>query len=214
MNVEQNVVGGFKSWLLHLKFPEFESGFLQNDMKIMSEGRHFGWLVPFVFSDCNDTRKVALLTNWRNENRLSFLNSREVDINSSKVWIEREVIKNELRELFWIVDLEREYIGHIGIIFDTDKSWFELDSILRGERHTPGIMNFSIKCLEKILAKELKISELYLRVVDDNQRAIKFYENLGYKIENNPLLSKGSTNGTLDNGIKILSKKISTINLK
>lgn len=214
MNVEQNVVGGFKSWLLHLKFPEFESGFLQNDMKIVSEGRHFGWLVPFVFSDCNDKRKIALLTNWRNENRLSFLNSREVDINSSKVWMEREVIKNELRELFWIVDSEREYIGHIGIIFDRDKSWFELDSILRGERRTPGIMHFSIKCLEKILAKDLKISELYLRVVNDNQRAIKFYENLGYKIENNALLSKGSANGTLNNRIKIMSKKIGAINFK
>lgn len=208
MNAKESLISEFKSWTINLKLSQVSFGTNDDPFSVFFGDVQLGWIVPFTSLDISDEGKILLLSNWRNENREFFLNSNEVNFESTKEWLDCNVIKNELRELFWVVDLGKHYVGHIGVAFDEENSYIELDSILRGTSNVPGLMKHSIISLERIIARSLKVNRLYLRVLSQNDRAIKFYQHLGYQIQTKTKLNVKSEESSAPKRINIMHKEI------
>jgi RimJ/RimL family protein N-acetyltransferase len=207
MNQTIDFFSDFKSWIHDLKHSKFPPDNIESDFVVSHEEFTLGYLVPFTHLDCIDRDKITLLSSWRNESRHFFLNNQEVNFHSTSNWIKNHVIQNELRELFWVVNSDWKYVGHIGVKFDQENAWIELDSILRGVGSSPGLMSFSMISLEKLISNNVHIGNLHLRVLSQNQRAIKFYEKLGYHIEKKMEFKAHSDEGFNSSEIYIMSKR-------
>lgn len=102
----------------------------------------------------------------------------------TKKWT-KGLIENPTRILFFIESKEKKsrLIGHIGLFtFNFRSNSCEIDNVVRGDKENlKGVMSFALKSLINWSAKKLKPKHLYLRVLDDNKRAIDFYRRNGFK---------------------------------
>ncbi len=118
---------------------------------------------------------------WRNDHKESFISNVNVNADSTKSWLKREVLENTNREIFWILNVDKDYIGHIGILFDDLNHRFELDSVLKGIQSTSGIMRLSMKHIETVIHKKFHAIQIFLKVLETNVTAVNFYHRNGYK---------------------------------
>ena len=73
-------------------------------------------------------------------------------------------------------NVEKIDIGHMGLYRG------EADNFIRGESSiSKGIMTLSLQKMLYWSFNRLKINKLYLRVFSDNNKAIKFYKNCGFR---------------------------------
>ena len=87
------------------------------------------------------------------------------------------------RILFWVKTADGRPVGHVGLFrFDFESKSVEVDNIVRGEEGVaPGVIQTAIAAMLDWAFDELGCEATTLRVMSDNDRAIKLYRRLGYE---------------------------------
>lgn len=132
-------------------------------------------------SSVKETKEHAeILTEWRNKHMYSFFTWFHATVDGTLNWIEGIMVRED-RILFLIHNLKGEPIGHIGLTnFDFEKNTCEIDSVLRGVDELPGVMTYALESLVDWVFNRLKIDSVYLRVFEDNHKAISLYKRCGF----------------------------------
>lgn len=145
------------------------------------DGETAGYLIPLTFLDLEDARAIQLLATWRDENQSAYPSRFTVTTAGTATWLKKAVLENNDRVLFWVADKNFHKIGHLGLLREIDKdNELEIDNVVRGESAEPGLMSSAMRRLEQWAEEEFSKSELSLRVLMSNSRAISFYDRLGY----------------------------------
>ncbi len=126
---------------------------------------------------------VRMLSQWRRDNPIISLGTFEITDVRTERWLDKSVIGRNDRILFIIEDLRGQEIGHLGYSsFVYDKKQCEIDKVLRAVKGSyPGVMHFAMQAILHWGFSELKLKNVTLRVISDNEHAIKFYEKLGFE---------------------------------
>ena len=171
----------FYSWGRHLK----SITSLQSLINISSRfeiGQKEYFLVPFTSLDLLEESHQLLLKKWRENNQFAYPTRFAVTLEGTRKWLEKGVLENESRVLFWITNSNFVKLGHIGLVCLPENSGLEVDNVLRGESGTAGLMTDAMKALETLVETEFSLETISLRVLESNEHAVNFYENLGYKV--------------------------------
>lgn len=171
----------FHSWEKHLKGAKSLESLINTSTKFEVDQKEY-FLVPFTSLDLTQENQHLLLKNWRESNQFAYPTRFPVTLEGTQKWLEKGVLHNESRVLFWITDSNFVRLGHIGLVYLPETAGFEVDNVLRGEAGHPGLMTEAMKCLENLVETELSLEEISLRVLESNAHAVAFYENLNYKI--------------------------------
>ena len=170
----------FTSWAEHLKSSKSLTSLINNSIRFEISLREY-FLVPFTILDLLEESNQMLLKKWREANQLAYPTRFPVTLEGTRKWLEKSVLENELRVLFWITNSNFTKLGHIGLVCLPENSDIEVDNVLRGEPGHPGLMTESMKTLETLVETELSLETISLRVLESNEHAVNFYENLGYR---------------------------------
>lgn len=144
--------------------------------------QHDGFLVPVCELHLDDPDLIESLTAWRNTHRNAYPSRFHATAESTHNWLREKVLDVEDRCLFLVTDRHGKPIGHMGLAgaFNTSAA-VEMDNIVRGvEWRESGIMSAGMRTLIRWTHENLGPNEYYLRVLDDNLHAIRFYERLGF----------------------------------
>jgi RimJ/RimL family protein N-acetyltransferase len=83
--------------------------------------------------------------------------------------------------LFFVTDSAGDKIGHVGLFrFNYEEEFCEIDNIVRGSHHWKGAIEAACSAMMTWAFESLGLDRLFLRVVSDNERAIRLYERLGF----------------------------------
>jgi len=137
--------------------------------------------IILLSADCAEDRGLMeTVGRWRKKNEMWFLSQFPVTVERTTCWFKDKVTAVPDRLLF-IIKVGDEYIGHIGLFrFEFYKASCEIDNIVRGETKYPGIMGDAILHMMKWGIGALGIKEYTLKVLSDNERAIRLYNKIGY----------------------------------
>jgi perosamine synthetase len=138
-------------------------------------------LVPFSGMDLLNNERILFLTQWRDENQFAYPTKFKVSKEQTKKWLENNILLNNKRVMFWVIDNYFNLLGHIGVVL-SDENQFEIDNVLKAFKNIKGLFSEAQKKLEIILQQEFNPSQIYLKVLNSNLKAINFYEKLNYKI--------------------------------
>lgn len=128
-----------------------------------------------------DKEIIDLLGRWRKENESFFLSQFPVTFERTQAWYHNHLLNKPDRLLF-IIRTAAGYVGHVGLFrFDYARKSCEIDNIVRGEKTFPGIMGAAILSMMKWGRAVLGIQEYTLKVLGDNDRAVRLYKKLGYE---------------------------------
>lgn len=145
-------------------------------------GKSFS-LIPFAHVDLDGEVLSSLLAEWRKEHIYAYPTRSIITTSGTRNWLEKAVLNNDQRMLFWIVDSSLQRIGHIGIVHDVKSNSLEVDNVLRGINDiTPGLMMAALLRIEAIVEEEFSVSEIFLRVLESNSHAVDFYQKNDYSI--------------------------------
>jgi RimJ/RimL family protein N-acetyltransferase len=122
---------------------------------------------------------------WREANQIGFANRFEGTIEKTKYWFENVLLPNDEKILFFVHLPSGMVIGHLGYAsFDFEKKTAEIDNVVRGVKSIGhGMMALAMKTLIAWGKETLLLEDIYLKVLDDNPHAIKFYERLDFRIQ-------------------------------
>jgi hypothetical protein len=90
-------------------------------------------------------------------------------------------IENPNQILFMIVDQVGTLHGHIGLKLDLNGN-VNVDNVLRIAGNSPGAMRMALQEILTWGNEILGISEYSLQVISTNERAIEFYKELGFLV--------------------------------
>ena len=141
------------------------------------------WYEILLLTDdrADDVKIIGLLGKWRKENEDFFLSRFEVTFDRTLSWY-RKHLQDKPDRLLFIIRSESGYIGHVGLFrFDFARRSCEIDNIVRGEKSNPGIMGAAILSMMKWGKETLGLEGYTLKVLGDNDRAIRLYKKLGYE---------------------------------
>jgi RimJ/RimL family protein N-acetyltransferase len=128
----------------------------------------------------SDDEIINLLGRWRKENEDYFLGKFQVTMERTRAWFKNHLMEKPDRALF-IVRAPDGYIGHVGLFrFESEIKSCEIDNIVRGEKKYPGIMGAAIISMMRWGKSALGIEGYTLKVLADNERAIRLYVKLGF----------------------------------
>jgi len=188
------------------------------DLKInsiyLSEG--MGFLIPISSYYLNQKERILDLTKWRNNNSFAYPTVFIATYKSTKSWLKKLLLIDKNKILFFIVDKQEEYIGHIGLnIVDEKEEIIEIDNVSRGLSKSKGIMSIATLDLINWSTSVLNLSDIRLKVLKSNKKAIKFYEKLGFIFLSEIALFKIKNDDgfNLYTEIEIKSSNISNANL-
>lgn len=136
-------------------------------------------LVPLEASHEN------FIVRWRNDPTLSgyMFNSAPVTLESHRLWFQRYQNSTDRQEFVIVVSDQRVPIGTIGLsAIDRNNRKAEY-GILIGEADYAGkgYAKEASQLLLKYGFEKIDLNKIYLRVFDDNDRAVDLYEKLGFK---------------------------------
>jgi RimJ/RimL family protein N-acetyltransferase len=122
---------------------------------------------------------------WREANQIGFANRFEGTMEKTKYWFKNILLPNDEKILFFVHLLSGMVIGHLGYAsFDFEKKTAEIDNVVRGVKSIGhGMMALATKTLIAWGKETLLLEDIYLKVLDDNPHAIKFYERLDFRIQ-------------------------------
>jgi perosamine synthetase len=175
------VHSSFHSWVKHLKDAKSLAALINTSSKFEVNQKDY-YLVPFTSLDLPQVSCLLLLKKWREANQFAYPTRFPVSLEGTRKWLEKDVLENELRLLFWITDSNFIKLGHIGLVYLPETADIEVDNVLRGEPGHPGLMTESMKSLENLVETELSLETISLRVLESNAHAVTFYENLNYQV--------------------------------
>lgn len=173
----------FCSILYNLKRRIFDDRTPQN-LTVFRNGRLALWMDPVVDSDADDSSAVALLSQWREENKCWFPTQFSVSDDRTKRWMNDQLLEKPDRILFWIRESNGRRIGHIGLYRLRPEDYScEIDNVMRGCHDSPkGTMTDALSALAGWSLDVLKNKALELKVFANNKRAILLYERCGFSV--------------------------------
>lgn len=171
----------FTLWSKHLKGSKSLASLINISSKFEIDQKEY-FLVPFSSLDLSEESNHFLLKKWREANQFAYPTRFTVTLEGTRKWLEKAILENDSRVLFWITDSNFLKLGHIGLVYLPVTSEIEVDNVLRGEAGHPGLMAEAMKCLENLVETELSLEKVSLKVLESNTHAVAFYESLNYKV--------------------------------
>jgi perosamine synthetase len=171
----------FSSWVKHLKSSKSLAYLMDTSSRFEIDQKEY-FLVPFTSLDLLEESNQLLLKKWREANQFAYPTRFPVTLEGTRKWLEKGVLENESRVLFWIINSNFTKLGHIGLVCLPENSDIEVDNVLRGESGHPGLMTEAMKSLETLVETEFSLETISLRVLESNVHALNFYLNLGYEV--------------------------------
>lgn len=119
---------------------------------------------------------------WRNriEVRKWFKNSNIITISSHKSWYETYQSKSD--DYVFIAEIGNVLIGQMAIYNISNNSAEIGRFVVSPDAEGKGMMKLSIQKFILFVFKEFSISNVYLDVLRENNKAIHIYKSLGFKI--------------------------------
>jgi perosamine synthetase len=170
----------FANWKLFLQNCEDINDVVSRGSFFEVESKLYS-LVPFSGMDLLNNERILFLTQWRDENQFAYPTKFKVSKEQTKKWLENNILLNNKRVMFWVIDNYFNLLGHIGVVL-SDENQFEIDNVLKASKNIKGLFSEAQKKLEIILQQEFNPSQIYLKVLNSNLKAINFYKKLNYKI--------------------------------
>lgn len=144
-----------------------------------------------ITRDILDNRdQVLQMMRWRIANQRSYASRPEITEDSFRNWLSKHVLGNNPKLFFWVLDNEGNPIGHMGLRFE--KNLCEIYNVARGEPQCKGRMGEALKVLIKWTLDNVPMEKLYLRVLLNNKKAIKFYKKHGFTPKKKLIVRRGS----------------------
>ena len=133
-------------------------------------------------ADCgNNKYLMKTIGIWRKQNESAFVNQFPFSVEGTTKWFKEYVINMPDRLLF-LINVKGEYIGHLGLYrFNFARHTCEIDNIVRGRAKYPGLMGSAVFCMMEWGKDNLDLRRYTLKVLSDNDRAIRFYTRLWFK---------------------------------
>jgi perosamine synthetase len=176
---QSSVENRFRSWVEFIKSAVTIKDIALRSIEFVIQDKRY-FLVPFCAADVSNKFKVSLLSSWRKAHEYAYPTRFEINDAGTQRWLKNLVVLNEQRVLFWVTDSDFSPIGHLGLILN-EQGCIEVDNVLKGVKGHQRLFEFSMLELEELVKSELGTSALVLKVLGSNERAINFYERLGYK---------------------------------
>ena len=141
-----------------------------------------GLLLPVCELHADDEELIALLGAWRTAATSAFPTQFPVTDEGTRRWLRAGVLDKPDRLLFLVLDRHGRRVGHIGYASAlNDQRTLEIDNVVRGQAGaSPGIMSDALATLIEWARRALGPAEVFLRVFDDNEGAVAFYERGGF----------------------------------
>ena len=142
-----------------------------------------GFLVPVAELRAADDSLIKDMSKWRSDSSYAYPTQFPVTEEGTKKWLSSQVLDNPSRIMFLLLDGFGNRIGHLGYTNClNDDGEMEIDNVVRGVSDVcPGIMTKAMQVLLDWADEKLLPRKIYLKVLDDNNKAINFYEKLGFK---------------------------------
>ena len=155
----------------------------ETTLPLLQKGRVVGRLEPISWADAAKPETASILAKWREKANPFFPSQFPVTLEGTQRWLIKGVLETADRILFWVRTPNGRPVGHVGLFrFDFDKKGTEVDNIVRGEQGVlPGVMQTAIDSMLGWTFGALGIQTTTLRVMSDNERAVKLYQRLGYQ---------------------------------
>lgn len=152
--------------------------------KCISLDNDQGFLLPVCKLHTTDKSLIELFSKWRTENSFAFFSQFKVTISGTSNWLQSQIINCNDRILFLLIDKYGNRIGHLGFANSiNDKEEMEIDSVLRGAKGAEkGIMSNAVNALINWAQETIMPRVIFLNVFSDNEKTIKFYKGVGFKI--------------------------------
>ena len=140
-------------------------------------------LKPVTWSDAEQPDAVRMLAEWRKTANPFFPAQFPVTEDGTHRWLLHSTLEVADRLLLWAVSTEGRRIGHLGLFrFDFAERTVELDNVVRGvEGVAPGLMQAAVDSLLAWTFETLATEAVYLRVLSDNDRAMRLYQRAGFQ---------------------------------
>jgi RimJ/RimL family protein N-acetyltransferase len=152
-------------------------------LPVNRQGQTVARLEPVTWQDAERAEAIRLLARWREGANAFFPAQFPVTLAGTQRWVVKQLLEVPDRILFWVKSRDGTAIGHVGLFrFEWDEPSVEIDNIVRGEPGVlPGIIHSSLTALLNWTFEMLDVAAVCLRVLSDNERALKLYDGLGFE---------------------------------
>ncbi|NRB79291.1 MAG: GNAT family N-acetyltransferase [Saccharospirillaceae bacterium] len=165
----------------------------------------------------NINSDIELFSNWRGVSEHAFLKIFPITNEGTKKWLQFGVLEREDRILFFILNKNKERLGHIGLSsFDFEKRTCEIDNVIKSPTcKIKGLFDSVTNALIKWTFDTLSPSSIKLRVFSDNTKAIALYHRVGFvpvdlvmfkKIENDHSIEWVESENNIDRCFLVMEK--------
>lgn len=157
---------------------------------IVVNGAVRGRLRPVTREVLHNTDELSKLTEWRRSSSTRFATEFAGSEESTRSWLEHQVLGADDRILFIVEDEDHTPVGQMGLLdYDETEQTCELDNLLRGQKGKFGnIMIYALIAFGEWSVRTLNLRSAYIHVLADNYRAIRIYKSFGaVEIERIPL---------------------------
>lgn len=145
------------------------------------------YLMPVTHLDYENENRIKLFYNARKDAESTFPSRFNVTLEGTKNWLLNGVLNNSGRFLYWIMDDYLNIHGYLGLLLNSDSGQIEIDSVMRIGNEHKGLISQAMYTIENLVDSEFSTENVYLLVLGDNSKALKFYSALDYEIfEKNP----------------------------
>ena len=169
------------------------------EMPVLTEdGRRLGALVPITRSLAQEPGVAALLTRWREANKRFFFTQFATNEERTALWLERGILGDAGRVLFFICDENGARLGHYGLT-GVREGHAELDNLIRGERGGDRrLVYYAEVALLAFAFERLGAEAVMLRAFANNVLATAIHDEIGFVRERNePLVQEESPEGVV-----------------
>jgi perosamine synthetase len=152
-----------------------------------------GFLVPLSNAHKNDISLMQKLTLWRNVNVQCYPTQFEATLDSTSSWFNDRILNVKDRILFLVVDNKGTISGHMGFNGCHNNHFeFEIDNVIKSNSELPkGFFSKALFSLIEWARKIINVETFFLRVMEENDHAINFYEKNNFvKFERIPLVKE------------------------
>lgn len=160
------------------------------------DGRRIGALVPITWAVAREPGVTALLARWREAHKRFFFTQFATNEERTALWLERGILGDPGRVLFFMNDENGARLGHYGLT-GVREGHAELDNLIRGERGGDRrLVYYAEVALLAFAFERLGAEAVMLRAFANNVLATAIHDDVGFVRERNePLVKEESPEG-------------------